>query len=41
MVNDYNRKVEELTKTKVAMFSVGPDRKQTIQLVDLFNASSK
>ena len=37
----YIRKVEELTKTKVAMFSVGPDRKQTIQLVDLFNASSK
>ena len=37
----YIRKVEELTKTKVAMFSVGPDRKQTIKLVDLFNVSSK
>lgn len=32
----YIRKIEELTKTEIALFSVGPDRKQTIRLKDLF-----
>ena len=32
----YLRKIEELTNTKIAMFSVGPDRKQTVVLKDLF-----
>ena len=30
------RKVEELTHTEVAIFSVGPDRKQTIRLKNIF-----
>ena len=38
---NYIKKVEELTSCKVAMFSVGPERKQTIKLVDLFSVSSK
>lgn len=33
---NYIRKIEELTKTEVVLFSVGPDRKQTIQLKDFF-----
>ncbi len=33
---NYIRKIEELTKTKVSLFSVGPDRKQTIQMEELF-----
>lgn len=33
---NYIRKIEELTKIKVSLFSVGPDRNQTIQLEDLF-----
>lgn len=33
---DYIRKVEELTGTKVAVLSVGPDRLQTIILKDIF-----
>ena len=32
----YLSKIEELTKTKVAIFSVGPDRMQTIQIEELF-----
>ncbi len=32
----YIKKVEELTNTKVAMFSVGPDRLQTIKLIEIF-----
>lgn len=32
----YIKKIEELTKTEIALFSVGPDRKQTIRLKDLF-----
>ena len=32
----YIRKIEELTKAEVALFSVGPDRKQTIKLKELF-----
>ena len=32
----YLKKIEELTNTKVAMFSVGPDRTQTVVLKDLF-----
>ena len=33
---NYILKIEELTKIKVSLFSVGPDRTQTIQLEDLF-----
>lgn len=33
---NYLKKIEELTKTEVVIFSVGPDRKQTIQLKDFF-----
>ena len=33
---NYIRKVEELTHTEVAIFSVGPDRKQTIRLKNIF-----
>lgn len=33
---NYLLKIEELTKTKVAIFSVGPDRTQTIVLHDIF-----
>ena len=33
---NYIRKVEELTHSEVAIFSVGPDRKQTIRLKDIF-----
>ncbi|MDE5855891.1 MAG: adenylosuccinate synthase [Anaeroplasmataceae bacterium] len=33
---NYIRKVEELTKIKISLFSVGPDRKQTILLEELF-----
>ncbi|MDE6047628.1 MAG: adenylosuccinate synthase [Anaeroplasmataceae bacterium] len=33
---NYIRKIEELTKIKVSLFSVGPDRKQTILLEELF-----
>ncbi len=33
---NYLRRVEELTKTKVAIFSVGPDRTQTIVMHDIF-----
>lgn len=33
---NYIRKIEELTKTEVVLFSVGPDRKQTIKLKDFF-----
>lgn len=33
---NYIRKVEELTKIKVSLFSVGPDRKQTILLEEMF-----
>ena len=32
----YLRKIEELTKSEVVIFSVGPDRKQTIRLKDFF-----
>lgn len=32
----YIKKIEELTKTKVALFSVGPDRKQTIIIEEIF-----
>ena len=32
----YLRKIEELTKCEVVIFSVGPDRKQTIRLKDFF-----
>ena len=34
---NYIRKIEELTKTEVVLFSVGPDRKQTIRLKEFFN----
>ena len=34
---NYIRKIEELTKTEVVIFSVGPDRKQTIRLKEFFN----
>ena len=33
---NYIRKIEELTGIKVSLFSVGPDRNQTILLEDLF-----
>ena len=33
---NYLRKIEELTKTEVVIFSVGPDRKQTIKLKEIF-----
>lgn len=33
---NYIRKIEELTKIKVSLFSVGPDRKQTIKLEEFF-----
>lgn len=33
---DYVRKIEELTKIKVAVLSVGPDRTQTIRLHEIF-----
>lgn len=33
---NYIRKIEELTKMEVAIFSVGPDRLQTIKLKDIF-----
>ena len=32
----YLRKIEELTKCEIVIFSVGPDRKQTIRLKDFF-----
>lgn len=32
----YVRKIEELTKTKVALISVGPDRLQTIKVLEIF-----
>ena len=32
----YIRKIEELTHSEVAIFSVGPDRKQTIELKKIF-----
>ena len=32
----YIKKIEELTKTEVVIFSVGPDRKQTIKLKEFF-----
>ena len=32
----YIRKIEELTHSEVAIFSVGPDRKQTIELKEIF-----
>ena len=32
----YIRKIEELTHSTVAIFSVGPDRKQTIRLKEFF-----
>ncbi len=32
----YIKKIEELTKIEVVLFSVGPDRKQTIKLKDFF-----
>jgi adenylosuccinate synthase len=32
----YIRKIEELTKSEIVIFSVGPDRSQTIQLKDFF-----
>ena len=32
----YLRKVEELTKTEIVIFSVGPDRLQTIKLKEIF-----
>lgn len=34
---NYIRKIEELTKTEVVLFSVGPDRNQTIRLKEFFN----
>ena len=34
---NYIRKIEELSKTEVVLFSVGPDRKQTIRLKEFFN----
>ncbi len=34
---NYIRKIEELTKIEVVIFSVGPDRKQTICLKEFFN----
>lgn len=33
---NYVRKIEELTSMKVAVLSVGPDRLQTVQLLDIF-----
>ena len=33
---NYIRKIEELTQVKVSLFSVGPDRKQTIVMEELF-----
>lgn len=33
---NYLKKVEELTKTEIVLFSVGPDRLQTIKLKDFF-----
>jgi adenylosuccinate synthase len=33
---NYIRKIEELTKSEVVIFSVGPDRLQTIRLKDFF-----
>lgn len=33
---NYLKKIEELTKTEIVLFSVGPDRKQTIKLKDFF-----
>lgn len=33
---NYLKKIEELTKTKIAMISVGPDRMQTMVLHDMF-----
>ena len=33
---DYIKKIEELSNTKVAIFSVGPDRNQTIILKEIF-----
>ena len=33
---DYLAKIEEITNIKVALFSVGPDRKQTIIVEDIF-----
>ncbi len=33
---NYLKKVEELTKTEIVLFSVGPDRTQTIKLKDFF-----
>ena len=32
----YLKKIEELTNKEIAIFSVGPDRTQTIVLKDLF-----
>ena len=32
----YLRKVEELTKSEIVIFSVGPDRLQTIELKKFF-----
>ena len=32
----YLKKIEELTKCEVVIFSVGPDRKQTIRLKEFF-----
>ena len=34
----YLRKIEELTGKEIAIFSVGPDRNQTIVIKDLFEA---
>ncbi|MGM9970542.1 MAG: adenylosuccinate synthase [Anaeroplasma sp.] len=33
---NYIKKIEELTKTEIVIFSVGPDRKQTIKLKEFF-----
>ena len=33
---NYILKIEELTKTEIVIFSIGPDRKQTIQLKEFF-----
>lgn len=33
---NYIRKIEELTKTEIVLFSIGPDRKQTIKLKEFF-----
>jgi adenylosuccinate synthase len=33
---DYVRKIEELTRIKVAVLSVGPDRMQTVRLCEIF-----